>query len=111
MTRSLLTLDEIAERILRHLLRFESDPEINAPHDEASMRGLRPYFDPRVWSSGRLVYITYLSYHHAGSLSKTSAERYLRWLDEGNVGRHYEALRGELIGRAWASTGIPRWPR
>jgi len=87
------TLAELAECINRHLKRFEADPVINAPDPR---RGdTRPFF--YAWASYRVgskMSVQYISYQGASKLSKAEATEYLAWLDAGNVGRHYEALRG-----------------
>ena len=71
-----MKLAEIAARINAHLKRFE------------------PYYGARAWAGGRWVYVAYTSSLEFDShLSKADAERYLDWLDAGNVGRHWEALR------------------
>ena len=89
-----MTTREVAARVDAHLKRFERDPKINPKSD----RGLTVYWGAGSWSGGRWVYVQYVSYRGACALSKADAETYLRWLDAGNDGWHYEALaraRGE----------------
>jgi len=86
-----LTCKELAPRIAAHLKRFEADPKINRGGEGHEAR-------PRFWqagagSSGRYVFVRYIAYQGNTFLSRDDAARYLAWLDAGNVGRHYEALR------------------
>ena len=85
-------MSEIGVRINAHLNRFEADPVINALHEVRGSR-LSPYWHVGAAQSGRFVYVTYVSYQGQTHLTKEQAEKYLAWLDAGNVGRHYEALR------------------
>jgi hypothetical protein len=87
-----MKLGEIAERIDAHLKRFERDKEVNAPVKHNAM-SLRPFFNASAFAAGRYVCVKYISYQATQSLSKSDAGKYLAWLDAGNVGRHYEALR------------------
>ena len=70
-----MKLAEIAARIEVHLKGFES------------------YSGARAWAGGRWVYVAYSSYLFDSHLSKADAERYLDWLNAGNIGRHWQALR------------------
>lgn len=93
-----MKLDEIANRISAHLSRFEADRDgINANRVRTNARGqesrLPPYFNAGAGASGRYVYVRYISYQGVSHITKDEALRYLAWLDAGNVGRHYEALR------------------
>lgn len=86
-----MKLRDIAERINAHLTRFEADKTINAPrptHDNT-----RPYYKAYATTAGRYVRITYVNYQGATNVPKAEAERYLTMLDDGFVGRHFEALR------------------
>lgn len=85
-----IKLAEIAARINAHLKRFEGDPEINV--STGSTKTYR-YYNAHAWVSGRWVRVVYVSYNRGSSLTKQQALDYLAWLDEGNVGRHFEALR------------------
>lgn len=83
-------MGELAERIDAHLKRFESDPEINI---DRSGNGLMTYYGARAgYGGGPKLSVTYVTYQDRSKLSKAEAEKYLAWLDAGNVGRHYEAL-------------------
>lgn len=76
----------------------EKDPAINpiryfteGPHKGESYG--RSYSNASAYATGRFVYITYISYQRASHLTKEQAVRYLKLLDAGYVGRHFEALR------------------
>lgn len=84
-----MKLQEIANRIKDHLKRFEADKSINATKDD---RSICPYYNAWATSAGRYVRITYVSFQGSSSLTKSEAEKYLQWLDAGNVGKHYKAL-------------------
>lgn len=86
------TLAEIENRIHAHLKRFERDPVINKRGKRAGMM-LLPYFLPNAYTFGRFVRVMYVMYQGAVSLSKAEALAYLRWLDAGNVGTHYQMER------------------
>lgn len=81
-----MKLAEIAESILAHLKRFEVDTAINiAPPD----RIIKPYFQVNAWAGGSRVFVVYVSFQGAASLTKTEALNYLVWLNSGNVGKHW----------------------
>jgi hypothetical protein len=83
------TLEDLAKRIRAHLKRFEADPAI-------SQRGKATrYWCTNAFRAGARLGLTYISYQGASYIKKAEAEKYLAWLDAGNVGRHFEALRGE----------------
>ncbi len=83
-----MKLKEIAERISKHLKRFEADKEINI----RTGRGTSRFYFANARHTGRFVQITYITYQGFTSLSKAEAEKYLAWLDAGNIGWHYKAL-------------------
>lgn len=85
-------LSDIAARIRTHLVRFESDPKINAPD---VVYKTSPYYNANSWVGGSRVGVRYVSYHGDSFISKADAMKYLAWLDAGNVGRHYEALKDQ----------------
>lgn len=89
MSDSKLKLAEIAARIDAHLKRFEADPKINEPN----AFGREPYYRAGSWASGRFVCVKYIAYQGTSHLSRSEALAYLAWLDAGNVGAHYKALR------------------
>ena len=78
-------LTELAHKISAHLKRFEADPQINAPHKE---QGIRPYFHAGAMKNGRWVAVVYVSFQGWTNLTRQHAERYLAWLDAGNIGKH-----------------------
>lgn len=82
-------LAEIARRILAHLKRFESDPEINKQRS-SSGRELTPYYSVNAYASGSRVGIRYVSFRPEAWLTKAEALAYLAWLDGGVVGKHYK---------------------
>lgn len=89
---STMKLREIAARIDAHLKSFEADPKINARH---RMYGTTPYWGAHCWwvpGSSR-VSVLYVSYQGRSTMTKAEATAYLAWLDAGNNGYHYEALR------------------
>lgn len=94
-----LTAKELATRINAHLKRFEADRKINKQQFYHSMRTKkressgRPYYYAGASASGRWVSVVYITYQGHTNLTRDEAARYLTWLDAGNVGHHYEALR------------------
>jgi hypothetical protein len=85
-----LHLAVIANRIALHLRSFERNPKIN--HIDKASRTAR-FFWASAWSTGRRVCVTYVSYQGPTKLTRAEAAAYLAWLDAGNVGTHFEALR------------------
>lgn len=83
-------LQKLAARIHAHLDRFEKDPACNTVSPSTN---LPRFYDAACSTSGRFVYVRYISYQGTTALSKAEAEAYLAWLDAGNVGRHFEAFR------------------
>ena len=88
-----MTLTEVASRINAHLKRFEGDPAINRYADARREQDkLRPYYFAHANRAGGRVSIQYVAYQGGSCISKADAEKYLTWLDAGNVGRHFQAL-------------------
>lgn len=85
-----MKLDEIAKRISQHLRRFERDPKINTVDARS---GLKSYYFAGAGRAGPRLSISYVNYQGSTTITKEDALEYLAWLDAGNVGRHYEALR------------------
>lgn len=85
-----MKLQQIAARIDEHLKRFESNPRINKRDRKDS---LLPYWCTSAVASGSRVLVCYISFQGSSSMKKSEAEEYLKWLDEGNVGTHYEYNR------------------
>lgn len=88
-----MTLQEIAKRIDAHLTRFESDPKTN-PVDPTYQT--KPFYCARahVLPRARTVFVVYVAYQGARKLDREQAERYLAWLDAGNVGTHWQIPDG-----------------
>jgi hypothetical protein len=80
-----LALTEIARRIDAYLKRFEADPAINIL---TCRRYIHPYWKAGAYQTGRYVGIKYVSFQGAFNLTREEAEKYLDWLDAGNIGRH-----------------------
>jgi len=93
---------ELAQKIDAHLKRFERDPEINpgkrfdkeAKEWIPDEMGIRDYYGARAHGDRHRVWVIYVTYQGGDHLSIEDAQKYLAWLDAGNVGRHFEALRG-----------------
>ena len=89
-----MTCKEIAARIDAHLKRFEADPEINAIDPRYGTSPFwRAFAQVKQGTRGAGVRIKYVGYQIERTICKADAERYLAWLDAGNVGKHWEALR------------------
>lgn len=89
-----IDVKEIGERIDAHLKRFEADPKINIDLSEHGT-GLHTYYRAGAAGSRARVYISYVAYQGHTALKKPEAYEYLRWLDAGNVGKHWKALHGD----------------
>ena len=91
----------LAEKIDVHLKRFERSAQINPGkrYDKARDRwvpdemGVRAYYGAHAWGDRHRVGVKYISYQGGSFLSTEEAAIYLAWLDAGNVGRHYQALK------------------
>ena len=93
MTAQSPSLTEIATRISRHLLRFAADPAITEKEwtdRKGEAHKLVLYWSPSAYRGGSRCMVRYVAYQLIASLTKAQAERYLAWLDAGNVGRHYD---------------------
>src|SRR5438270_3181 len=86
------SLKEIAAAIDAHLKRFEADPKLNR-YKYPSRHKLSPFWHAGAGASNSWISICYVGYQGVSSLRRKEAEIYLAWLDAGNVGRHFEALR------------------
>lgn len=92
------TLTETAKAIDAHLERFARTPEIatrKMTDGKGVERVVSLFWNPICYRGGPRAKIRYVSYQYESSLTKAEAERYLAWLNAGNVGRHYEALKAE----------------
>ena len=96
-----MKLKEIADRIDAHLKRIEHDPKLNAPYkpyaesknpDHRNVE-LHRYYQAGAHDCGSKVCLQYVSYQLTSKLTKAEALEYLKWLDAGNVGTHYHALK------------------
>jgi hypothetical protein len=79
-------LDEIAARIGVHLHRIElarSDRDSGSP----------TYWGSQAWRAGSYLGVKYVSFQGNLFLTKTQALVYLAWLDAGNEGKHFQAMR------------------
>ncbi len=90
-----MTLTETAARISAHLKRFEADDGINRSKRQGAYLGTKPYYGAGAIRSGRFVGVKYVSYQGRYNLKRDEAEAYLAWLDDGNVGRHFEFQRAK----------------
>ena len=84
------TLDDIASRINTYLKKFESDKKINKKGKTVGGMKLSRYWQAFAVRSGRFVSVTYIAYQGPSHLTRQEAEKYLAWLDAGNVGTHYQ---------------------
>ena len=88
------SLTETGERINAHLKRFEADKEINTTRKFGlSSMATHIYYNAWAGRTGRFVGVRYIIYQDGDSLTRAEAERYLAWLDAGNVGTHWQSLR------------------
>lgn len=78
--------EQLAYAINGYLEEFEAIPKMNDKHDR--------FYNAGAISRGNgRVQITYVSYQGESLLTIEEAEQYLAWLDKGNIGRHFEALK------------------
>lgn len=92
--------DELAQKINAHLKRIEKSPKLNPGkrYDKERNKwvrdpnGLRDYYGAGARGDRHRVWIIYITYQGGRYLSIEEAEKYLAWLNAGNVGRHYESL-------------------
>ena len=88
---AVLSYQEIADRIHAHLKRWENDPEINV--DKNPPHGQYKYFHANCFKMNKGVGVSYISYQGHTKLGREEAIRYLEMLDNGYIGRHFEAFR------------------
>jgi len=94
----------LAQKIDAHLKRIEGDPTLNLGKRFDKERkewvpdekGVHGYYGARAHGDKYRVWIIYVTYQGGSYLSIEDAEKYLAWLDVGNVGPHFAALRGPL---------------
>ncbi len=98
------TARDLGAKIEAHLRRFEGDPKINPGkrYDKETKRwvpderGVRDYYCARAFGVRHRVGVIYVTYEGANFLSVADAQKYLAWLDAGNVGTHHVALQKVL---------------
>jgi len=83
-----MKLSEIATRISAHLQAMEADPSINKISD-----GLSLYYDAFAYASGNRVFVKYINYQKASSLTRERAEEYLARLDSGERCKHHRPMK------------------
>jgi hypothetical protein len=93
----------LAQKIDAHLKRIENDPALNPSRffDKARKKwvldstgmGVRFYYG--AWARGdrHRVWVIYITYQGGSYMTIEDAAKYLAWLDAGNEGRHFDALR------------------
>lgn len=92
---------QLGRRIDAHLRRIEADPALNPsqrydPERKAwvsDSTGVRSYYGARALGDRHRVWVIYVNYQGGSYMSIEDAEKYLAWLDAGNVGHHFGALR------------------
>lgn len=84
------TCKELAAKIYAHLKRFAADPELS--HYTRDGKKYTRFWSVSAYGTTR-VNVFYISYQRVSVLTKAEAIKYLEWLDAGNVGHHYQALR------------------
>jgi len=91
----------LGQKINARLKRIENDPALNPSRrldkdlktwvpDE---RGTRAFYGAGSAGDRHRVWVIYVSYQGGSYMAIEDAEKYLAWLDAGNVGRHFGALR------------------
>jgi hypothetical protein len=78
-----LTCEQIANRIYKILKELETkklDKKFNL-------------YEVNVWSGSGVVHIRYVDYWNYDTLTKVEALEYLKWLEAGNIGNHYDMER------------------
>ena len=99
----------LAQKINAHLRRIENDKVLNPGRrfdkdhktwvpDEM---GTRSFYGARAMGDRHRVWIIYVTYQGGNYVPIADAETYLAWLDAGNVGRHFEALREKKLPRSF----------
>jgi hypothetical protein len=85
-----MKLQALADAINAYLKRFAADPTLSK---EPGRSHSRFWNAQAYYPGGAKIRVIYVSYQGNSTLSKDQAERYLKRLQEGFVGRHFEALR------------------
>jgi hypothetical protein len=82
---------ELGARINAYLKSFEASLKINQARGD---RTIKPYYLAGAGGDRHRVFVRYVSFQGMHHLSVEDAERYLAWLDAGNVGKHHAASQG-----------------
>lgn len=85
-----MNLTATAGAIRQHLKRIEDDDELNPLPVEG---GGRRFWHTDAHRSGSYVRVQYISYEGSMTINRETAERYLKWLEAGNVGSHFTMQR------------------
>ena len=87
------TLADLVDGIAGYLKMFERDPVINArpiPYAAWSFPTLPPYGSTSARRTRSGVALNYSALGTTYELPREQAERYLVWLEAGNVGKHID---------------------
>lgn len=92
---------QLGQKIDAHLKRIENDPVLNPGHRYDKERkervldpmGVRSFYGAGAKGDRFRVWVIYVSYQGGSYMSIEDAQKYLAWLDVGNVGHHFSALR------------------
>lgn len=87
---------DLGLKINRHLQRFSRDPQISLGkrYDEEAKAWMPgDYYGAHSRGDRHRVWIIYVAYQESSYLEIAVAQKYLEWLDAGNVGRHGSALQ------------------
>lgn len=102
-----MKLTDLAAQIQAHLDRFAVDPKVATTQNICGPR-CAIYLQPRAWSAGSRLGLRYV----AGAsgydvfLSKANGEKYLAWLDDGNVGTHHDQERDAAFAAVREARGL-----
>jgi hypothetical protein len=99
----------LAQKINAHLQRIEHDKALNpGKRFDKIMKewvldemGVRAFYGARAAGDRHRVWIIYITYQGGSYVPIEDAETYLAWLDAGNVGRHFEAIRKKELIKAF----------
>lgn len=80
-----MLLRELADRINAHLKRLQEDPRNGFDHAGCYYMG------------GARLRVRYVGEGQAETISRPKAEAYLRWLDDGHIGRHTDHVRQNKV--------------
>jgi len=91
----------LGQKINEHLQRIQNDKVLNPGKrfDKDQKKwvldemGVHSFYGARSRGDRHRVWVIYITYQGGSHLSIAEAMKYLVWLNNGNVGRHFEALR------------------